>query len=234
MFLLLPFWLLVCLGVAQLLLVGVFWALAQVGVSLAGMNPTIANTLVAILVYAVTLLLVIGLPWWIRKNRTTRQLIGINRLPSWMDIVLAPAGFIVYALASAVVSYAAVKLIPGFDATQAQNTGFSNLSHSYEYILAFVTLVVLAPLAEEVLFRGYLYGKLKNHLPTWAAVLATSATFGLAHGQWNVGLDVFVLSLVLCSLREVTGNIWAGVLLHMLKNGIAFYVLFINTSLLLQ
>jgi hypothetical protein len=66
----------------------------------------------------------------------------------------------------------------------------------------------------------------------WAAIIITSLLFGAVHGQWNVAIDVFVLSLVLCSLREVTGNIWAGVLLHMLKNGLAFYLLFINPSLL--
>ena len=234
MFLLLPFWVMLCLGVAQVVLVGAIWVLGHAGLSLAGLNPTTANTVVAVLVYMVTLVFVIGVPLWVRKNRTTRSTLGLNRLPSWMDIILAPAGFIVYGLASAIVSYAAMKLIPGFDATQAQNIGFSNLSHSYEYVLAFATLVVLAPLAEEVLFRGYLYGKLKNHLPIWAAVLVTSAAFGLAHGQWNVGIDVFVLSIVLCCLREVTGNIWAGVLLHMLKNGVAFYFLFINTSLLMH
>jgi len=34
------------------------------------------------------------------------------------------------------------------------------------------------------------------------------------------------------ALREVTGSIWAGTLLHMLKNGIAFYFLFVNPTLL--
>jgi membrane protease YdiL (CAAX protease family) len=52
--------------------------------------------------------------------------------------------------------------------------------------------------------------------------------FGAVHGQWNVAIDVFSLSLIMCGLREITGNIWAGALLHMLKNGLAFYILFIN------
>jgi membrane protease YdiL (CAAX protease family) len=49
--------------------------------------------------------------------------------------------------------------------------------------------------------------------------------------QWNVAADTFALSLVLCTLRQITGNIWAGVLLHMIKNGIAYYFLFINPDL---
>ena len=38
---------------------------------------------------------------------------------------------------------------------------------------------------------------------------------------------MFALSIVLCGLREITGTIHAGILLHMLKNGIAFYLLFV-------
>jgi len=38
--------------------------------------------------------------------------------------------------------------------------------------------------------------------------------------------------LVLCTLRIVTGSIWAGVLLHMIKNGLAFYVLFVAPMML--
>jgi len=59
------------------------------------------------------------------------------------------------------------------------------------------------------------------------AALVTSLVFAAVHGQWNVAIDTFALSLVLCALREVTGTIWAGILLHMFKNAIAFYVLFI-------
>jgi membrane protease YdiL (CAAX protease family) len=98
-------------------------------------------------------------------------------------------------------------------------------------MLAFVTLVVLAPIAEETLFRGYLYGKLKGHVPAIIAAIATSLLFGVAHMQWNVGIDVFILSLVLCGLRSLTGSIWSGILVHMIKNAIAFYFLFINPIL---
>jgi membrane protease YdiL (CAAX protease family) len=94
-------------------------------------------------------------------------------------------------------------------------------------ILAFITLVVIAPFAEELLFRGYLYGKLKSNVPTVVAAITTSLLFGLAHQQLNVGIDVFILSLVLCTLRSLTGSIWAGVLVHIIKNALAYYLLFV-------
>lgn len=191
-------------------------------------NSIVLNTVIAAIVYILSLAIVTGIPWLVNKRRTTPQDVGLTRVPSWMDILLAPAGFVVYFIISSLIMLTVTQLIPGFNTDQAQETGFENISQRYEYILAFITLVIIAPIAEEILFRGYLYGKLKKHAPVWVSVLATSVLFGVIHGQWNVGLDVFALSLVLCSLREVTGNIWAGMILHMLKNGVAFYFLFVN------
>ena len=59
------------------------------------------------------------------------------------------------------------------------------------------------------------------------ANLLVSVLFGLVHMQWNVGINVFAMSVVMCALREITGTIYAGILLHMLKNGVAFYLLYV-------
>jgi membrane protease YdiL (CAAX protease family) len=59
--------------------------------------------------------------------------------------------------------------------------------------------------------------------------------FGLPHlaqggdagPLWIAFIDTFILSMVLVWLREQTGNLWAGIVLHAIKNGIAFVSLFI-------
>ena len=58
-------------------------------------------------------------------------------------------------------------------------------------------------------------------------MLIVSILFGVLHGQWNVGVNVFALSLVLCGLREITGTIYAGMIVHILKNALAFYLLYL-------
>lgn len=226
--LILPAWVFGGFLVSQLLVIGLIQLLRVFGLSLDSVNQTIINTLFSILIYTITLIIVIGLPWMVTKYKTSKQDLGITRLPSWTDIWLAPTGLIIYFILSALLILAATHLVPWFNVEQLQDTGFDKLSQRFEYILAFATLVVVAPLAEEVLFRGYLYGKLRKSVPVWVAILATSLLFGLIHGAWNVAIDTFALSIVLCLLREITGNIWASVLLHMAKNGIAFYILFIN------
>lgn len=225
-------WVVTGFVLASLLVLVISQLLIAFGVPVDQLNESVLNTAAAGLVYLLSALIVIGGPQVVRGFRTSRRELGLARLPRWQDIGLAPAGFIVYFIATSIVTTIVAALVPSFNLNETQDVGFTNLTLHYEYILAFLTLVVLAPVAEEVLFRGYLYGKLRGWAPIWAAAIMTSIVFGVVHGQWNVGVDVFVLSLVMCGLREMTGGIWAGILLHMLKNGLAFYILFINPTLL--
>jgi len=231
MLIILPAWVFVSFFAAQALVTGSVWLLVVLNVPLKSLNQAILSTSLAALLYLITLIIVIGAPWLIKKRRTSRADIGLTRLPSWTDILITPAGLIIYLILSSILILLATHVLPGFDINQVQDTGFEQLSYRYEYILAFTTLVVVAPLAEEILFRGYLYGKLKKFVPVWAAILATSLLFGFLHGDLNLAIDTFALSIVLCLIRESTGGIWASILLHMTKNGIAFYILFINPSL---
>ena len=126
------------------------------------------------------------------------------------------------------------------DVQQRQAIPFSQsmLASHWQLLMAFTVMVVLGPIVEELLYRGYLYGKLRNSFSIWLSVLMTSITFGLAHLwvgpgaplQWAVAVDTFTLSLVMCAAREYTGAVWVPMMMHMMKNGIAFYFLFINTN----
>ena len=228
----LPLWVVLSFILAQIVLVSIVSGLKLIGIDLGSMNQSLLTLFISIFAYLFMILFIIGVPWLIKKRPTTFKEIGITRLPSWSDIILSPAGLVIYLLVSVLLGYVFSSLFPSIDLNQAQDTGFDNLSRNYEYYLAFIGLVVLAPIAEEVIFRGYLYGKLKKYVPIWAAIIVTSVTFGAIHGAWNLAIDTFALSVILCLLREVTGNIWSSILLHMIKNGIAYYFLFINAALL--
>lgn len=178
--------------------------------------------------------LTVGAVWWLlRQYKTSLRRIGWRRL-RWSDGGMALGGYIVYFLVYAVVLSVAMHLLPGLNVNQKQELGFDNPTGTINLILTFLSLVVLPPLAEETVFRGFVYTGMRTKLrPLWAAVV-TSALFASAHleigsGQallWTAALDTFILSLVLCYLREKTGKIWAGVFVHGLKNLLAFWVLY--------
>jgi membrane protease YdiL (CAAX protease family) len=228
----LPAWVFGSFILVQVVLYLVSQLLFALGVSPHLLSGTAFTAAWGALTYVLTLLMVIGLPWWVKKYKTSREEIGVAGLPRWLDLLLAPLGFLVYVLISALLILFATYFLTFIDLDQVQDTGFSGLTVGFEYLLAFLTLVVIAPIAEEVLFRGYLLGKLRKYVPLWVAILVTSLLFGFVHGAWNVGIDVFALSIVLCLLRVWTKSLWPSILLHMLKNGLAFYILFINPLVL--
>jgi membrane protease YdiL (CAAX protease family) len=91
--------------------------------------------------------------------------------------------------------------------------------------LAVIVLVtVIAPLGEELFFRGFFFGALRNwHGPVLAAVL-TGALFGLIHaGSAPVGylVPLAIFGAGLCLLYELTGSLYPAIALHALNNSIA-------------
>ena len=179
--------------------------------------------------------LVVGAVYWfLRFYKQVFAIIGLRRL-RWTDplfgLALLPVYIILYLISVAVVSH----FVPSLNVNQQQQLGFNNVSGSGALIMTFISLVVLPPLAEEIMIRGFLYSSLKKAMPTVWAVIATSAIFAAAHlpeggaagPLYIAAIDTFVLSLVLILLREITGSLWASITLHALKNGVAFVTLFV-------
>lgn len=196
------------------------------------LNSAIVQTVYSAIIYVLCLVITIFVPWKIANDKTTRDELGLRGLPTWTDILLAPIGFIVFMLVAVFLVSLMTVLLPGINWNQEQNIGFNSLISNGDFLLAFVSLVIIAPVAEEVIFRGWLYGKLRAKIPAIPAMIVVSLLFGIVHGQWNVGVTVFVMSIAMCTLREITGTIWGGILIHMLKNGIAFYMLFVNPAMI--
>lgn len=88
--------------------------------------------------------------------------------------------------------------------------------------LVVLSAVVLAPLVEELLFRGLLQSLLRKYLDhPWHAVLLTSAVFALFHLNTPQNTPaLFLLSLVLGYNYERCGRLWAPILCHAVFNGI--------------
>ncbi len=85
---------------------------------------------------------------------------------------------------------------------------------------AAVTLV--APLGEELIFRGFFYRALRMRLGVWPALLITSLAFSALHPSLGPYL---VLSGAFCLAYEWTGSLWTSILLHGLWNLLSFGVL---------
>lgn len=85
-------------------------------------------------------------------------------------------------------------------------------------VRAVVLAVLLAPVVEELLFRGYFYTALRSRLAAAVALPLTAALFGLAHGM-AYALPVAVLGYWFGRLREQHGALLPAVFAHALHNG---------------
>lgn len=162
--------------------------------------------------------------WFMRCSGKNFKDLGFKK-PQAKIIAYVLSGFAIYFVGLLVVQSVVMRIFPSYNIDQAQETGYENVQGIAQIVLAFAGLVIIPPIVEEFIFRGFLYQSLTSKWPKkWAAVI-TSALFALAHGQWNVAVDTFILSLVLIYLLEKTQNIWASIGLHALKNSIAFLFL---------
>ena len=189
-------------------------------------TPLVA-TIFSVLVYSLSFIFLLFALKHIKplKDLVTRNELGFKDLVTFSDIGLAIAGHFGSLTFSAILT-ALFSVFPWFNLTENQPLLYSTLISPLNKVFAAIALVVVGPILEEVIYRGLIYGKLRKKHSLITSILIVSILFGFLHGQWNVGVDVFALSVVACLMRETTGTIYAGIILHILKNTIAFYFLF--------
>ena len=169
----------------------------------------------------------------VQRRRLSLSVIGLGRRPKLNDLTKATVGFAAFWGVLIVLGIIISNVSPDLN-NEKQNLGFNDISTGTQNALAFIALVVIPPLGEETFIRGYLYSGLRRVWRFWPALLATSLLFGAAHLEfgsggplvWAAALDTFFLSIVLCFLRERTGALYAGMLVHMANNLIAFGIHF--------
>ena len=201
------------------------------------LTSTVVTTVSAALGYILAIAITVGLPLLIRKKKLDLKLLGFDRLPSWTDIGLGILALLPYLLLASAVIWLGTDVLKLINPEVGQQVSFKNLHNRGEYVLAFLTLVVIAPFAEELLFRGYFQGTVVKKAGRVAGVIVVATIFGLFHlpgftdngvvWQWGAAADTFSLGIIVGMLRLLTGSIWAGMILHALKNGVAYYFLFI-------
>jgi membrane protease YdiL (CAAX protease family) len=74
--------------------------------------------------------------------------------------------------------------------------------------------VAIGPLAEELLFRSFLYGGLRTRLGLWSSALISAGLFALSHQMPVAAPSLFVLGILLAVLYERYRNVAVPVALH--------------------
>ena len=102
-----------------------------------------------------------------------------------------------------------------------------NNSNYFSFILLFITTTLIAPLFEEIIFRGVLLPVLTRDYGKTIGILISSFVFALAHLSLNEFPPLFVLGIGLATTRLISGRLSSSVVMHSFWNGLTFLNLFL-------
>lgn len=180
-------------------------------------ESSIAVLIQAGIILGVLLLITIHLP--------KRELFALRRPASWRRALLLGLAALGTIYVGAFAYTSILSLFGDFDATEEQGLAPDHWdsSRAAPFIAFFLTVTVLAPIIEELTYRG-LGISLFSPYGMGLAVGATGVLFGLTHGLL-IGLPVLAFfGLVVGWLRAKTGTVYPGMLLHGTFNAIALVV----------
>ena len=143
--------------------------------------------------------------------------LGLVRPSSWT----AAAGRVAGALVSIWVIGAVLNLFLQAGKEQGLVPSSWDPGRAAPFVANFIVVAAVAPVVEELTYRGLGFAAVRDTFGNGAAVVVTAVAFGLAHGLF-VALPVLVVfGLILAWVRLTTGSIYPTIALHALFNGIA-------------
>lgn len=210
----------------------------------AAITPELESFIMTAVIFAATVSTALTGPALVRKSPLKGRILDMlgleQRLPRWRDIGLAITAYISCFAAAIGLAVAVQILFPSIDMEQAQSLPFDQTQFyaGLSLVWIYLTLGVAAPVGEELIFRGYLFGRIRRFLPASITIVITAIIFSLLHiigfdetgafqAQWNVVIAILPLSIGLGILREYTGSVWASIILHAIQNTISFLLLFV-------
>ncbi|MBV9789452.1 MAG: CPBP family intramembrane metalloprotease [Chloroflexi bacterium] len=172
----------------------------------------------------------------VRRHRGSWREIGF-RAPPLVPLLLTPAIFFGQLILLAIANLIVQSIIGTFENPQVEqltdSAGFSWLN----FVAVFTVGAIIAPVVEEMLFRGLLYQWLRNHIGAVGAILLSGAIFSAVHFISVLLLPLFVIGVLLAAVFEWTRSLWITITLHFFQNAMAIGLLFFlqaNPNLLPQ
>lgn len=90
--------------------------------------------------------------------------------------------------------------------------------------LMILTVCIVGPIAEEVMFRGMIYGCIRRSFGMWPAVIISAVLFGVYHMNLVQGIYATVLGVVLALVYEKTQTIYGSIIFHVVFNTSSYVV----------
>lgn len=172
---------------------------------------------VTLIIFASTAVQVTMLVLFVRmRGADVAEYLGL-RMPRRADLMFGIAAIVAFIVIGNTLSW----LLGRNVVTDFQSDIFRTASAAGWLPLLLIAVVLVTPIGEELLFRGFLFqGWLRTPRDTWPVIVVTALLFALMHVQydWYVMSHVFVFGMLQGWLRWCTGSTLLCVFLHALVN----------------
>lgn len=172
-----------------------------------------------------------------RNNLSVKETFGFNGSSHIFVFLMGIIGFLIFVPLGFELQRLTILLINMImgDSTSIQSQVVVQILErqppiGYTLLIALST-IVLAPIAEEMLFRGLLYPALKQAGHPLIAIYGVSLLFGVIHINLVAALPLAFFGVILTILYEITGNLFAPIIAHSLFNLMNFCLLMFNINL---
>ncbi|HYA32436.1 MAG TPA: type II CAAX endopeptidase family protein [Candidatus Bathyarchaeia archaeon] len=165
----------------------------------------------------VSVALIVGAVLGLYKEKIAALGLTTKKLPK--ALLYGVVGFVVAFIAAGIAGYPIAQQF-GVDPTQQALAQSASVSGMLPLVL--LSGVIIAPIAEEIVFRGYLYKAFRDRFRPSYAIVMSAALFSAIHLELLAAVPLFVIGVVLAYVYEKTGNLMAPITLHVLNNAVAF------------
>jgi hypothetical protein len=150
---------------------------------------------------------------------------GLRHTTFWAALGWTALGIATFLVFGAIYE---VILSPDVEQTVSEDLGADR--GTFGLVVAGLVVTCVAPVAEEIFFRGFLYRAMRSRLPLIAAAVVSGVLFGIVHWDFStsemllVVPPLSVLGFLLCLLYERTGSLYPCIAWHALNNCLAYAV----------
>ena len=143
---------------------------------------------------------------------------SVWKVPVWKYVMLA--------LITIVVSYGLNYLFTALGFTE-QSESYQKVAENQYNVVLWVGLLLygaVSPFVEEVIFRGFVYGRMRVYMPKVLAVLLSSLLFGVYHGNIVQGVYGFIMGILYTVVYDKYKNFYLAVFMHSITNLVAYFI----------
>ncbi|MFT5906336.1 MAG: membrane protease YdiL (CAAX protease family) [Cryomorphaceae bacterium] len=165
------------------------------------------------------------------------EIFGLRRPQVRKVIITSVVGLMGIYLCVAIASALITPLLEnnlGKQELQAPVQMIIDAKHNNPALLVYLAIltVIVAPICEEFVFRGYIYGTLKRFSCRFFAATVSALFFAVVHTSlWSLA-PLFIIGFCLAIIYEISGSLWASILTHAMFNGVTtcYLIFFYNEA----